>query len=222
MNEKLKEKLILEARQRISCDDPSHDFFHALRVLKNVELISEVEGGDMEVLLPAALFHDVINYPKDDARSKLSAEHSANVSKIILEELSMYPKEKIKLVVRAISEHSFSKGIKSDLKESQILQDADRLECAGAIAIMRTFCSGGQMKKKFYDCIDPFCAGREPDPMRYAIDLFYARLLKTINILNTKTAVDLAEKRVMFLHTFLFQLEDELRESGFIGLDSVV
>ena len=90
------------------------------------------------------------------------------------------------------------------------MQDADRLEATGAIAIMRTFCSTGQMKRKFYNPEDPFCRNHEPDPLNYAIDLFYKRLLKVKDLMNTKTAIELAEKRTEFLRQFIIQLEKEI------------
>ena len=208
--DKLRNKLIEEARTVIKDDDPSHDLEHALRVLNNAEYIAQFEGGDLEIIIPAALFHDVVNYPKDDPRSKYAPEESARVVRKILEKSQGYKKEKIKRVERAIIQHSYSKGIKPESLNSKIVQDADRLEATGAISIMRTFCSAGQMKNKFYNSKDPFCERREPDSLSYAIDLFYKRLLKIKDLMNTNTAKTLAEKRTRFLYTFLEQLRDEL------------
>ncbi|MBU0459730.1 MAG: HD domain-containing protein [Nanoarchaeota archaeon] len=204
----LRDRLIEEARKIIVDDDPSHDLDHALRVLVNAEHIAQFEGGDLEVIVPAALFHDAINYPKDDPRAKYAAEESARVVRGILETFPDYSREKIARVEIVIVEHSYSNGIKPESLDSKIVQDADRLEATGAISIMRTFCSTGQMKRKFYHQKDPFCEQREPS--NYAVDLFYKRLLKVRDLMNTETAKSLAEKRTRFLYDFLEQLREEI------------
>lgn len=206
----LRNRLIEEARKVISDSDPSHDFDHALRVLGNAEYIFQFEGGDLEVIMPAALFHDSVNYPKNDPRAKCAAEESARIAREVLESLPGYPKEKIMKVEQAIVEHSYSKGIKPCNVESKIVQDADRLEVTGAIAIMRTFCSTGQMGRRFYNQEDPFCEKRYPDSLGYAVDLFYKRLLKVRDLMNTETGERMAEDRTRFLHVFLEQLKSEL------------
>ncbi len=204
----LRELLIEKARLNIREDDPAHDIDHALRVLSNAEYLVRFEGGDLEVIIPAALFHDVVTYSKDDPRSKSAAEESAVVVRKIMQGISCYPQEKVRRVETAIREHAYSAGIRPESLDSKIVQDADRLEATGAIAIMRTFCSTGQMKRKFYNPEDPFCEKRMPD--NYALDLFYKRLLKVTDVMNTKTAKKLAEKRTRFLYTFLEQVREEI------------
>lgn len=206
----LRKRLIDEARRVISDNDPSHDLGHALRVLSNAEYIVRFEGGDLEVIIPAALFHDAANYQKDDPRAKYAPEESIRVVRKILERLSDYHREKIARVEKVIIEHSYSNGIKPESLDSKIMQDADRLEATGAIAIMRTFCSTGQMRRKFYNPEDPFCEQREPNSLFYAVDLFYRRLLRVKDSMNTETAKKLAEKRTRFLYNFLEQLREEI------------
>jgi len=204
----LRNRLIEEARRVIGDEDPSHDLDHALRVLGNAECIAQSEGGDLEVIIPAGLFHDAVNYSKDDPRAKYAAEESARVVREILEKFPDYDREKIARVERAVIEHSYSNGIRPESLDSKIVQDADRLEATGAISIMRTFCSTGQMRRKFYNPEDPFCEQREPS--NYAVDLFYKRLLKVRDLMNTETAKRLAENRTRFLYDFLEQLREEI------------
>jgi uncharacterized protein len=84
------------------------------------------------------------------------------------------------------------------------------LESIGAIAIMRTFSSAGQLGKLFYHPDDPFPSSREHNPQQYALDLFYSRLLKVQERLHTDTAKILGKERVEFIHVFLNQLKIEL------------
>ncbi len=101
--------------------------------------------------------------------------------------------------------------------ESKIIQDADRLEASGAISIMRTFASAGKYNIPFYHTADPFLKkGRvietENGYTKYALDLFYQRLLQVEKYMNTETAKELVRSRTEFLQAFLAQLATELPE----------
>ena len=211
MDTKLKNILIEIAKERIPNTDVSHDFEHASRVLSNAERIAKEEKGDLDIIIPAALFHDLIVYPKDHYDTNKSQEESAEAAEKILIALDNFPKEKIGKIKTCILECSFNKGINPQLLESKILQDADGLEATGAISIMRTYSSTGQMQRPFYNSEDPFCKNRKPEiTPKYALDLFYVRLLKVADRMHTKTAKKIAERRTDFLLTFLKELELEL------------
>ena len=214
----LENHLIEIAKAKISDDDPSHDMLHAMKVLETVKYLSSKEGGDLDVLVPAALFHDVVCYQKNHPNSHLSAKESAELTASILKELNNYPQEKIANVYAIINECSFSKGITSTSIEGKILQDADKLEATGIISIMRTFCSAGQMKKKLYHPEDPFCIERKPDGKVYALDLFFDRLLVVKDLMHTQTAKKIAERRTKVLQRFLEDFSLEL----YSGLENPV
>lgn len=211
MDSELKNLLIKIAREKISDQDVSHDFEHAARVLANAERIASIEGGDLEIIIPAALFHDLIVYPKDHPDRFQSQSDSAMEAEKILNELENFAQEKIEIIKTCILQCSFSKGIIPELLESKILQDADGLEATGAISIMRTYSSTGQMKRPFYNSTDPFCEARIPDASQNALDLFYERLLKVGDRMHTNTAKEIAARRTEFLRDFLaaFKLELE-------------
>jgi uncharacterized protein len=179
------------------------------------KIIGEKEKADMDVLVPAALFHDIIVYQKDHPNSKKETDESAEYAKKILKQFKAYPQNKIDQVATCIKQCSFSKGIKPDLLEAKILQDADRLEATGAISIMRTFSSGGQMNRRFYDPSDPFCK-KGSVPFSSNTDLFYRRLLLVEKGMHTKLARKIAKRRTLFLKKFLEELRFELKESEVI------
>jgi len=212
MDRELKNRLIELAKEKIPNTDVSHDFEHTLRVLSNAERIAKEENGDFDIIVPAALFHDLIVYPKNHPNKHKSQEESSEVAERILNGFSNFPKEKIEKVKICILECSFSKGIVPELLESKILQDADGLEATGAISIMRTYASTGQMKRPFYNSEDPFCENREPSASDFALDLFYERLLKVIDRIHTKTAKKIARRRTDFLIDFLKEFKLELKE----------
>lgn len=212
MDNIMKDKLINIAKEKFQDGDAAHDIYHTLRVLKNAEFIASKENRDLDIIIPAALFHDIICYPKNNEKSKYSSDESADFATSVLEKLTDYPKDKISKVHTSISQCSFSKGIIPELFEARILQDADRLEATGAISIMRTFASAGLMNSKLYNFEDPFCKERNPDSLQYALDLFYNRLLIVKDVMHTETAKNLAENRTNILYDFLNALEEELYE----------
>lgn len=213
MDKELRKKLLNVAESKISqLNDPSHDIKHALRVLTLAEKIGIEEKADLDIISVSAIFHDVIVYPKNHFKRLSSSKESANFARNILIKERTFPREKIENVCKSIELCSFTKGIKPDFLEARILQDADSLEAMGAISIMRTFSSAGQMNKSFYNNTDPFCRKRKPDDNKYAVDLFFTRLMVVSEKLHTKTAKALAKKRLKFLHSFLKQLEFELSQ----------
>jgi uncharacterized protein len=194
----------------IDSSDTAHDFMHAQRVMHNAIEISDAEGGDLDVLVPAALFHDVVMYPKNDPRSLDAPAASAAVAASVLQATDTYPARKIPLVTEAIRLCSFANDADGATLESAILQDADRLEATGAIAIMRTFWSAGQMSLPLYDAGDPFAEHRDPDGLQYALDLFETRLLRVESRMNTATGRRLARERSTLLHVFLEAVRQEI------------
>lgn len=215
MNKVIEQKLIKIMQGRQTKTDPSHDFHHVYRVFKLAQEIGKKEKADFDILVPAALFHDIIVYRKDNPKSKNETNESAEYAKNILKKIKDYPQNKIEQVVICIKQCSFSKGIKPDLLESKILQDADRLEATGAISIMRTFSSGGQMNRPFYDSTDPFCK-KGNIAFRSGLDLFYRRLLIVEKGMHTKMAKKIAKRRTLFLKFFLAEFKIELKESKVI------
>lgn len=191
-------------------NDPSHDYAHALNVLDSCTLIAKVEGGDMDILFPAALLHDVIIYSKNHPKSDQAPEESAILARAILEAEETYPSSKISAVETCIRNCSFGKQSEPETLEIGILRDADRLAATGAIAIMRTFASSGQMGRPLYNLSDPFAVARETDAKKYALDLFYERLLVAQDKMYTETAKKIAIERTNFLKTFLDQLKQEI------------
>lgn len=203
-------------------NDPSHDINHIQRVLNMAIKIGEEDGADLEILIPATIFHDAIIYPKNDPRSKRASDKSALFAKRVLRSKILsygnYPADKIDQVMLCISECSFSKGIQGSTLESKILQDADKLEATGAISIMRTFTSGGLMNRGLYNPDDPFCQKELPSGVsQFSLDLFYQRLLRVKDLMHTKAAQKIAERRHLLLLNFIQELKLELEETQVYG-----
>jgi uncharacterized protein len=191
---------------------PAHDFEHVLRVYKNAEMISKQERSvDLDVVLAAALLHDLVVYPKGSTKTINSADDSAEVAKKILLEHKSYPKEKIEKVADAIRTHSFSKKLDPSTLEGKILQDADRLDAIGAIGLARTFSVGGSENRSLYNPVDPFCKSeRQLDDTQWTLDHVKSKLMTLKNSMHTMTAKKIAEERTQFMKLFLNQLREEI------------
>ena len=199
------------AKERVN-NDLSHDFNHLYRVLKLAETISKRENADLDIVVPAALFHDIVVY-KGTPKYKYEVEESAAFAEKTLGKISEYPKNKIGRVRDAILSCSYSKNINPAVLEAKVLQDADLLEATGAISIMRTFSSSAAMNRSFYSVTDPLCQKRKPDDKTYSLDLFFTRLLVADKRMNTLTAKKIAHRRIAFLRKFLVEFGQELKES---------
>jgi uncharacterized protein len=191
---------------------PAHDFQHISRVYKNAELISKQEESvDLDIVLAAALLHDLVVYPKGSSKTINSADDSAEIAKKILLEYKNYPREKIEKVADAIRTHSYSKRLVPKTLEGKILQDADRLDAIGAIGIARTFSVGGSENRSLYNPTDAFCeTERQLDDTQWTLDHIKKKLMILKNSMHTKTAKKIAEERTEFMELFLNQLRKEI------------
>jgi uncharacterized protein len=191
---------------------PAHDFQHILRVYRNAEMISKQEESvDLDIVLAAALLHDLVVYPKGSSKTINSADDSAEIAKKILLEYKNYPREKIEKVADAIRTHSYSKRLVPQTLEGKILQDADRLDAIGAIGIARTFSVGGSENRSIYNPTDPFCESeRQLDDTQWTLDHIKKKLMILKNSMYTKTAKKIAEERTEFMELFLNQLRKEI------------
>lgn len=206
MHDKIKQKVkrILEGR------DPAHDFYHIMRVYKNAKVIGRHERANMDILLPAALLHDLVVYPKGSSKSSRSSDESADMAKKILERYS-FSQDQINQICYCIREHSYSKGLIPASLEGRILQDADRLDALGAIGIARTFSVSGSEKRTFYNPDDPFCrSNRNLNDKQWTLDHFQTKLLKLEATMHTKTAKKIARERTRFMTHFMRQLQKEI------------
>jgi uncharacterized protein len=203
------ESWISEIRPMYRGADPAHDFSHILRVYKNARIIGEEEGADMQVLLLAALLHDVGSEKKHSSKQGQSNGQRQIAVGSFLKSIGLEEETNVKIQY-AVDVHRFSKGIVPVTLEARILQDADRLDAIGAIGIARVFLTGGTLGRELYSPDDPFCRAREPDDQKWNLDHFYKKLLKLESGMHTRSAKRLAAGRTTVLRRYLQDLEDEI------------
>ena len=188
--------------------DPSHDILHIRRVVKAASNLAKEEGADVNIVMPAAYFHDFVNVPKDDPRRKLASTLSAESAAEYLASAG-YPEKYLDGIRHAIAAHSFSAGITPETVEAKVVQDADRLDALGAVGIARCFSTSALLGRPYYHEGDMLAENRAPDDRNFAIDHFFVKLFKVAEMLQTKSAREEGARRVVFMREYLKQLQSE-------------
>ncbi len=193
--------------------DGSHDLSHLQRVWANARRIQAEEGGDLEILLAAAILHDCVAVEKNSPMRSQASHLAADRASEVLRDIG-WNKTRIAAVTHAIAAHSFSGGVTPEMLEAKILQDADRLDAIGMVGVARCFYVAGRLGSALYHTADPEARGRAYDDRRYALDHFQTKLLKLASGFQTPTGARLAclrhERLQHFLETFL----DEIAPAG--------
>ena len=198
-----------KARVLYPSSDPSHDYLHVIRVVNMALKLATEEGADVNVVMPAAFFHDCVNVPKNDPRRKEASRLSAEAATEYLKSVN-YPEKYFGSIKHAITAHSFSANIPAETIEAKVVQDADRLDGLGAIGIARCFTVGGLLGRPYYCEEDMLAEQRIPDDKLYTIDHFFVKLFRTAESLQTASARKEGQRRVVFMKSFLTQLRSEV------------
>lgn len=194
-----------------NAQDSAHDLAHIRRVWANCQLIAKGEAAplDMELLHAAALFHDLVNLPKDApnraAASRLSAEAAAPHAL-----QCGLPATKLPALQHAITAHSFSANLAPRTPEAKVLQDADRLDALGAIGLARMLMVSGALNRPLYNRDDPLAEARPPDDSAFALDHFKTKLFTLADTMQTATGRAIARERTAYMQSFLTRLMDEI------------
>lgn len=210
--------LLLQAGQAQGVD-PAHDLAHFERVVATAKALAQAEKARMEVVVPAAWLHDLVNVPKNDPRRSQASRLSAVEAVSYLRSIG-YPAEFAKSISEqeqlleaighAVAAHSFSAQIEPETLEARIVQDADRLDGLGAIGIARCFTVAGLLKRRLYHPESPFGVGRQFDDLVDTVDHFYVKLFKTVETLKTSAGREEGARRAGTMKTFLAELAREI------------
>ena len=207
--EQIIEKTLCYVKEYFKNESSGHDYFHTLRVYKMAKNIAEEEKANMNVVLLAALLHDVDDFKLSPATSK-NKDNARN----FLKNNGVLDCD-IELICKIIDEVSF-KGTDSkipDTLEGKIVQDADRLDAIGAIGIARAFAYGGNHNRVMHDPdIKPSLNMNEVEYRSHistTINHFYEKLFTLKDLMNTKTAIKLAVSREKYMKEYIQEFLDE-------------
>lgn len=197
------EKCIEYVRDYFKNDSSGHDFYHTLRVFKMAKHIAINEKANEKIVMLAALLHDV-----DDIKLSPQTNHNkANARKFLLDnKLNI---ETINQIIDIINDISFKgvESVPSKTLEGQIVQDADRLDAIGAIGIARAFTYGGNHNRVMYNPEEkPRLNMTEKEYRSHVsttINHFYEKLFYLKDLMNTKTAKQIAISRELYMKEYI-------------------
>ncbi len=198
-------------KQKLEGTESGHDWFHIERVWKLSSYIQERAGGDQQVIELAALLHDIADPKFHNGDETLAAKI---VNEFLTEQkLDNETIEKVIFIIENMSFKNRNDAPQNLPQELKIVQDADRLDAIGAIGIARTFNFGGYKNNLMYHPDIPPKINQTKEDYKKSngttINHFYEKLLLLKDLMNTKTAKDLATERHQLMLNFLDEFYKE-------------
>jgi len=206
---------------------PKHDWAHGRshieRVLRMAKEIGKQESANLEIIELAAILHDI--FENKEAHSNIGGfRHEIEGSKEarkILTKLGVADST-VDAVCHCIESHRKRSGrIKPQTIEAKCLFDADKLDCTGAIGIIRSAFVSFDHKQEFYreeEDIEGYRRrnlrpdGTIVDYARHSSNLEYELSLKDVaKRMYTETGKKLAQERSAFMDEFYNRLTEELK-----------
>jgi len=180
---------------------PGHEIEHWFRVAELATIIAIREGGDVRKTFIAGLLHDTAR-ALEEKKGIDHASLSAKIAEEVLRRMN-FDETFIRDVTEIISEHRFSSNKKPSSLESAILQDADKLDALGLIGVARVFAYGGFKRREIYDIFSLHENG--------SLAHFFRKIMKLPQLMHTKIATKLAQKRLKRIKWFIEIMLKEIR-----------
>ena len=192
-----------EMKKFFTQEHTGHDWYHIERVWKNAKKIAVhyPEANLLQIEL-AALLHDRYDHKIVD-----NVEEAKDEVRELLVKYGL-TKDLIENILYSIDAVGFRNG-KNPLQpitiEDKIVQDSDRLDAIGAIAIARTFVYSGANQRPIYTGEPQDVLEKAHDLEDTAIGHFYEKLLTLSDTLHTPEARKIAKGRHEFMKDYLDQ-----------------
>ncbi|MEN9309522.1 MAG: hypothetical protein RL173_3454 [Fibrobacterota bacterium] len=191
--------------------DAAHDLGHVRRVVRSATEIAVTESADQDVVFAAAWLHDCVAVPKNSPDRAKGSVLAARAACAFLESAG-WPAGQIPSIFHAIEAHSFTAAIEPRSLEAMVVQDADRLDALGAHGLARCLMLAGSWKSSLVHPTDPWAVSRELDDTKYAIDHFFAKLLRLPGTMRTQGGMGEAQRRAEVLKNFVREVARERGE----------
>jgi uncharacterized protein len=196
-------------RSELENDPTGHDWWHIHRVLQMTRRLAQEEAADSFICTLAALLHDVADEKLNDSKeSGLRKVREWLEGQTIADEQRQH-------IMDIISTMSYNAGANPPMRtmEGKVVQDADRLDAIGAIAIARTFLYAGWKGHPIHDPHFPPRDSMTPGEYRHdkstAINHFHEKLLKLKDHINTSSARRIAEERHRYMEQYVARFYQE-------------
>jgi uncharacterized protein len=203
-------KVKQEARNILNDSRGSHDWEHTLRVYRLAEHIGKVEQANLEIVLLAALLHDIGRHHQDISNGKVChAKKGAEMAREILTKENL-PEEKIEQISHCISSHRFRDNNKPQTLEAKVVFDADKLDAIGAVGVGRAFLFAGEVGAKLHNPHADIANTEAYTKEDTAYREFMVKLRKVKDRMLTSEGRRLARERHRFMVDFFERLNQEV------------
>ena len=203
------EKTIKFVEEIFKNEYSGHDYFHTMRVYNMALRIAKEENANTLIVSLAALLHDV-----DDVKlSPQTSKNKDNARKFLKD--NNIDNKTIDLICEVIDQISYkgSESVSPNTLEGKCVQDADRLDAIGAIGIARAFAYGGNHNRVMHDPNElPTLNMNEAEYRNHVsttINHFYEKLFNLKDLMNTKTAIKIAEERNKYMKEYIVEFMNE-------------
>lgn len=213
--------LIQQEVKKLLQQAPGHGFDHVERVYHIAMQLAQKEEADEEIVMLAALLHDVDDYKFvgiENSKKLLNAKKIMQMAGVL-----PYKQDIVCDIILNMGYSNVLKGIRPKTKEGAVVSDADMLDAMGAVAIVRTIEYASSKNAKIFDPkVLPLSnlsaneyqkMSKEQAP---AINHFFDKLLKLKGLMLTHAAKEEAEKRHQFMISFLKEFFLELNQESWL------
>lgn len=198
-------------KDRLAHDTTGHGWWHIQHVWNMTQKIQAAEGGDRQVVELGALLHDIADHKFTGGDTEKGPQVAAEWLHSIGAEDKLV--KHVQQIIREVSFKGANVPDRPTSLESEIVQDADRLDAIGAIGIARTFAYGGSKGFPIHDPATEPAAHQSFEEYRTApsttINHFYEKLLLLKDRMHTTTARAIAAERHQWMESFLKQFFHE-------------
>ena len=204
-----------ELSQRFSITEGgSHGPDHSERVLATAIAIGVRMQARLDILIPAALLHDIGRKEESCSRGKIChAIRGAELAEPLLAQLG-YNESDRTAICHCIRSHRYRDHHVPATLEARILFDADKIDSIGAVGIGRAFLFAGQIGARLHnpamDCTATLPYSLEDTAYRE----FQVKMSRVKERMLTPAGKALAEER----HTFMQAFFDELTRETTLSL----
>lgn len=203
--ESIIEHTISYVKSALADAEGGHDWWHIYRVWQLSKHIAASEKADLMVVELGALLHDIADSKFNDGDETVGPTKAREFLKSL--EIEDYIISHVENIIKNISFKGGNEAQQFKSLELDIVQDADRLDAMGAIGIARTFNYGGFKNREMYNPdIQPIVNMTKEEYKNSSaptLNHFYEKLLLLKDRMNTNTGKQMAEKRHLYMESYL-------------------
>ncbi|MBC8530462.1 HD domain-containing protein [Gehongia tenuis] len=203
----------LEAYMLECMGDSAHDGEHVYRVLHMALFLAEDEDVNRDVLIAAALLHDIGRAAELRDGAVDHAQRGSEMARTFLSGMG-FDKDFAEHVAACIATHRYRSGFPPASREAEILFDADKLDVTGALGVARTFLYQGAKGRPIYTVENGRVqTGREADDPPSFLREYHFKLKHVEERLFTERARRIADERQKAAWAYYEELVREIGQS---------